>query len=137
MEFKISKGVTEDSKQLRIEVFVDEQGFEEEFDDIDDIAFHIVCHQDNIAVATGRTFKKDDTTYKIGRVAVKKDYRGKDFGLNVMKKVEETAKQQGATKTALSSQYHAKDFYIKCGYEIVGEPYLEENVKHIYMEKSL
>lgn len=137
MNFEVTKSATEHSKNLRIEVFVEEQGFEEEFDEIDDLAFHIVCFEGKTAVATGRTFKKDDNIYKVGRVAVKKDFRGKNYGLKVMQKIEEVAKEQGALKTVLSSQYHAKEFYEKCGYTIIGEPYLEENVKHIYMERIL
>lgn len=137
MEFIVSQGVTEDSRNIRMEVFVDEQGFEEEFDDIDDIAFHVVLYKDNIAIATGRTFPKDDNVYKFGRIAVKKAYRGQNFGMKIVEKLEEVVRTQGAKTAVLSSQYHAKDFYEKCGYTVVGEPYLEENVKHIFMEKNL
>lgn len=137
MDFKLTNHLPEDAKQLRIEIFVDEQGFEEEFDEIDDISIHVVCYKNNLPIATGRTFKKDDNTYKIGRIAVKKEFRGQNLGFEIIKKIEEVVLEQGALKTALSSQYQAFGFYEKCGYKIVGEPYLEENAKHIYMEKTL
>lgn len=37
-----STGLPEDAKQIRTAVFVDEQGFHEEFDETDDISIHAV-----------------------------------------------------------------------------------------------
>ena len=42
MEVKIYNKLPDEAKELRLEVFVKEQGFEEEFDDIDETAAHIV-----------------------------------------------------------------------------------------------
>ncbi|MFI3225995.1 MAG: GNAT family N-acetyltransferase [Clostridia bacterium] len=137
MEFIVAKNVTEDSKNIRLEVFVDEQGFDEEFDDIDDRAFHVILYIDGLAVATGRTFEKSQDIYKFGRIAVRKDCRGQGFGVEIVQKLEQVALEQNAKKVVLSSQYHAKDFYEKCGFSVVGEPYLEEGAKHIFMEKNI
>lgn len=137
MEFIVTKGVTQDSRDIRITVFVDEQGFDEEFDELDDRSFHVVLYVDGKSVATGRTFEKAQGIYKFGRIAVRKDQRGHNYGAKIMEKLEEVVRQQGAIKSVLSSQYQAKGFYEKCGYITVGEPYLEEGAKHIFMEKKL
>lgn len=137
MEFKVTKALNEDARAIRVEVFVDEQGFLEEFDEIDDRAFHIVLYKDKKAVATGRIFEKYNKIYKFGRIAVKKDFRQQNFGRKIMHKLEQVAKENGAIKIELSSQYHAKEFYEKCGYTVVGDVYLEENSPHIMMEKVL
>ena len=43
MKFRIyTAGLPEEAKKIRLEVFVKEQGFEEEFDSVDDTAAHIV-----------------------------------------------------------------------------------------------
>lgn len=42
MEIKIYNQLPDEAKEIRLEVFVKEQGFEEEFDDIDETAAHIV-----------------------------------------------------------------------------------------------
>ena len=41
MEIKIYNQLPDEAKEIRLEVFVKEQGFEEEFDDIDETAAHI------------------------------------------------------------------------------------------------
>ena len=45
-EIKLQKGLPADAKAIRIEVFVDEQGFHEEFDGRDDRAYHAVLYRD-------------------------------------------------------------------------------------------
>lgn len=137
MQFVVTKSVPLDAKNLRIEIFVEEQGFLEEFDEIDDYASHIVMYLDKKPVATGRIFIKEDKAYKIGRVAVKKEHRGQGLGTKVMQKLEEIAKDEKAEIIMLSSQYHAKKFYENCGYKVDGEPYLEDGAKHILMKKNI
>ena len=62
-----------EAKNIRETVFVNEQGFNYEFDDIDDIATHLVLYTDDKAAATCRFFiDKVKDTYLIGRIAVLK-----------------------------------------------------------------
>ncbi len=42
MKFKIYDFLSADAKIIRKQVFMEEQGFKNEFDDIDNISFHIV-----------------------------------------------------------------------------------------------
>ena len=79
MQIKIYNHCPEDAMWVRITVFVDEQGFRDEFDEIDNIATHLLMLDDSDhPIATCRVFRKDNTdTYIIGRLAVVKEHRGK------------------------------------------------------------
>jgi len=136
---KLTQGLINnlDAKKIREEVFIKEQGFINEFDDIDDVAYHIVLYKNGVAVATGRLFSEDNYTCKIGRVAVLKAYRKQHFGELIIKNLEEKAKELGAKQIHLSAQVQAKGFYKKLNYKCIGGVYLDEECLHILMAKSL
>ena len=52
--------VTEDTKYIRETVFVIEQGFSEEFDEIDKKSIHLLLKVNNKRAATARIFKSDN-----------------------------------------------------------------------------
>ena len=97
METVIYKGIPNYAKEVRQKVFVDEQGFHNEFDDIDETAAHIVMFdEDKIPIATCRIFW--DTvmnTYILGRLAVIKEYRGKSIGSVIVKEAEKYIQKRG------------------------------------------
>ena len=63
-----------EAKNIRETVFVNEQGFNYEFDDIDDIATHLVLYTDDKAAATCRFFidKVKDTLLNRQDSSIKK-----------------------------------------------------------------
>ena len=136
MEFQISKKLLDDASKIRLKVFKEEQGFEQEFDDKDNIATHIVGYLDNKAIATCRLFLEGNS-YHIGRFAIIKEYRGMDYGVELMKKAEQVIKNLGGQKIELSSQLRAKGFYEKCGYKAEGKIYMDEFCPHILMKKEI
>ena len=97
MEFQISKKLLDDASKIRLKVFKEEQGFEQEFDYKDNIATHIVGYLDNKAIATCRLFLEGNS-YHIGRFAIIKEYRGMDYGIELMKKAEQVIKNLGGQK---------------------------------------
>lgn len=125
-----------DCFQLRTEVFVEEQKFEEEFDAIDPIADHLLLFDRNVPVATARIFKENDW-WMIGRICVKRSYRGKQLGRQVLSLAEKRIRDEGGTKAALNAQTRAQLFYERCGYHSVGDVFFEEYCEHIRMEKRL
>ena len=137
MEYKVQKGIFDDVKNIRIEVFVDEQKFQEEFDEVDATATHIAFYDDGKAVATCRFFPIDETTYKLGRIAVVKSYRGKNIGRYVMETAEKEIKKLGGKVCKLGAQTRAQGFYEKCGYVPFGDIYKEEYCDHIMMKKII
>lgn len=58
-----------------------EQGFKYEFDETDHLAKHMLLFEDDIPVATCRFFfSVERDCYVIGRIAVSKEFRGKQYG---------------------------------------------------------
>ena len=88
MEFKIINELTKDEMSIREEVFMQEQGFKNEFDDIDDISTHIVLYDDNNSpVGCCRVYPDEAVgRFIFGRLAVRKTYRGQDMGRKIMEK---------------------------------------------------
>ncbi len=125
-----------EAREIRQEVFVNEQGFANEFDRIDETAFHAVVYTDGEASAAGRLFR-GRSGWHIGRVAVRKSFRGRGLGAFVMAALEEKAAQEGAELIRLSAQLQAEGFYEKLGYIAEGEEYLDEHCPHITMTKRL
>lgn len=141
LEYKwIDVGIIDDSfRNLRIEIFVKEQGVpeENEFDEYDLQVPHLVIFSDGEAVATGRIIPYGENTVKIGRIAVKKDKRGLGLGEKIVLELLRKAKEDGAKTVKVGAQTHAVGFYEKCGFTLVGTPeYLEENIPHydMYLE---
>lgn len=130
-------GMPKDAAQIRQSVFVEEQGFQKEFDDIDGRAYHVVVYDGKSPAATGRIFKIEDDVYSIGRVAVLKNYRGKRLGTMVLELLEKKAAELGAKQVRLSAQLQARSFYEKRGYTAYGTEYHDEFCPHIGMKKQL
>lgn len=124
---------------IRESVFVNEQGFQNEFDDIDAIAQHIVLYSDEEPIGCGRVYpdKNDPTLWHLGRLAILKPYRKCGYGSVIIAALEAKAQDFGATMIQLSAQEHAIPFYERCGYEVCGTSYLDEHVPHRDMKKAL
>lgn len=137
LEFKLVYKINEDIKKIREEVFIKEQGFQEEFDEIDDIATFVLVKYDNIPIATSRMYKSGIDEFYIGRVAVLKEYRYLKVGMKMLEILEDEVKRLKGKKIIVSSQVRAQGFYQKCGFELFGETYLDEHVPHIMMKKEI
>ena len=136
MEFRKFDTLTQDAINIRTAVFVEEQKFEEEFDGIDKYANVIICYDGEQPVAVLRYFEEDGE-YHIGRVAVMREYRGRNLGARIMQEAENEIKKEGGHFISLDAQMHAADFYRKCGYTPVGEIFLEQYCEHIKMVKNI
>ena len=112
MQVKIYDELPLEAKKIREDVFVKEQGFNEEFDIIDKTAKHILISENNIHVATCRIFySKERNSYIIGRIAVCKQYRGKKYGVRLLEYAEREIKKSGGTTAELSAQCRVSEFY--------------------------
>lgn len=138
VRYKFYTSLTDECRNIRRSVFVVEQGFQNEFDDIDNRAIHIVAYINNIAVGTARIFcGKSDGEYVIGRIAVLKDYRKCHIGSALISQAEEKARSLGARVISLSAQCRIKGFYEKMGFTAQGDIYYDEHCEHINMKKVL
>lgn len=136
MNYKKNIGLNDDIIKIRTEVFIDEQGFKDEFDKADETCFHIILYDDKKPVATCRYFKEGEN-YHIGRVAVIKEYRGCHLGNKIMQIAEDEIKNEGGQKIEISAQTRVIEFYKKLGYKQVGDVYFDEYCEHIRMIKEL
>jgi predicted GNAT family N-acyltransferase len=138
IEPKFSLGLPEDARKIRQTVFVEEQGYEHEFVNDDDDCWCLVLYFNGTPIATGRIKEVDPETYRIGRVAVLKEFRGKKVGTYVLKFLETKIRTLGGRKVILGAQIDKRGFYEKCGYHASeGEIFFDEGHPHLWMEKSL
>jgi|LAHS01.1.fsa_nt_gb predicted GNAT family N-acyltransferase len=139
IEAKFSLGLPADARMIRQKVFVEEQGYQHEFVGDDDPCWCLVLYYNKLPIATGRLLEIDPETYRIGRVAVLKEYRGKKIGTYVLKFLEVKIKTLGGHKAILHAQLEKKGFYEKCGYQVSpeGEIDYDEGHPHLMMEKEL
>lgn len=129
-----------EARAIREEVFIQEQGFQEEFDEWDDRARHLLVYDEKgDAAATARIFPMGDRPgyFYIGRVSVRRAYRGLGLGARLLCLLEQEALARGGEGIALSAQCQARPFYEKQGYTASGDVYLDEHCPHIHMEKQL
>jgi predicted GNAT family N-acyltransferase len=119
IETRVYEGIIDSAMEIRQEVFVEEQGFEDEFDDIDRRATHIVLidkyNKEEKPITTCRVFQKEGST----------------------EEAEKCVRKKGGTSISLHSQCSAKGFYQKQGYEEYGKIENEQGCPHIWMKKGL
>lgn len=138
VEIKKYTTLPEEAKRIRTEVFLDEQKFTVEFDEVDDIAAHLVMYDGEKAVAVCRYFfSEEKDCYMIGRVAVDKQCRGKNLGSRIMTAAEDFIREDGGKAVAVSAQCRVSGFYESLGYKKASDEYLDEYCPHILMKKSL
>ncbi len=138
LHFKMYEQLPLEAVQIRQEVFVEEQGFEVEFDETDHHARHIVLFDDEMPVGVCRFYLDDDkNAYVLGRVAVRKEFRGRSVGLMLVKEAKKQVRALRGDKLLLAAQTRVREFYEKQGYAAEGEEFLDEYCPHIWMSKAL
>jgi predicted GNAT family N-acyltransferase len=128
----------EQALELRERVFCGEQGVgvEAERDGLDGEAIHL-CHvRDGRVVGTCRVLIRDGIG-RLGRMAVEPSARGRGIGAELLAEAERAARAAGATRMRLHAQSAAVSLYARGGYVQVGEPFVEEGIDHVTMERDL
>lgn len=131
---RLFSSLPDEARAIREEVFQREQGFADEFDEIDGRAVHAVLYLDGEPCGTCRVFAAGGQA-RIGRVAVLRGARGKGAGGRLLAAAEEAAAAMGLAGTELAAQVRARGFYEKYGYAACSEPFDEEGCPHILMRK--
>lgn len=137
MKVEIFNSLPDAAKDIRITVFMKEQGFVQEFDALDDVCVHLVMFDGSLAVATCRLWMEADCCWHVGRLAVIKAYRGQGLGREMLQHAEAQIRALGGRAVSLHAQCRAKYFYQSCGYEPYGDVDYDEGVEHIHMKKHL
>ena len=119
-------------------MFCGEQGVElaAERDGHDDAALHVVALRAGQVLGTCRVLVSDGLG-RLGRMAVEPEQRGRGIGARLLAEAERAAAAEGATRMRLHAQTDARSLYARAGYEQEGEPFVEEGIDHVTMERAL
>ncbi|MEG0845458.1 MAG: GNAT family N-acetyltransferase [Raoultibacter sp.] len=140
MTIRYELGNKEDAFAVRTSVFIEEQGFNDEFDSIDDtIALHITAYSGTTCVGCARIFpdETDPDTFIFGRLAVLPSHRLQGLGGKILTFAEEAARKAQAKHLHLHAQCRVMPFYESFGYTAFGPIELDEQVEHIWMKKDI
>ena len=74
---------------------------------------------------------------QLGRMAVLKEYRGQGIGSALLEKAIVTAKLNQISSIHISAQFYAIDFYLKFGFEVMSDIYLDAEIPHRDMTLKL
>ncbi|MBK9328260.1 MAG: GNAT family N-acetyltransferase [Sphingobacteriales bacterium] len=131
-----------DLLQLREEVFQIEQNcIYRDIDDKDRKCWHLLLYMESGLAAYARLVP-EGISYNgytsIGRVASKTVWRKEGFGKQLMKEAIEKLVQLFPDKDIkISAQAYLQEFYEGFGFVRVSEPYMEDDIPHIAMVKSV
>ena len=123
---------------LRERVFCGEQGVsrESDLDGRDPEATHIVAVDGDDLLGTCRLVFRGDVA-RLGRLAVERDARGRGVAASILAEATRVAHEARAGRISLHAQTYAQELYVRDGYELAGEPFEEEGIEHVAMEKRL
>ena len=129
----------EAAMDLRVRVFVDEQGVdpEEEVDDLDRESVQIVGVDDTGVIATCRLRDLGGGEWKLERMVVDRRVRRNGVGGRLLAGAEREARERGAREMLLNAQRRAESFYAAHGYVPEGDTFLEAEIEHVRMRKEL
>ena len=119
---------------IRREVFIEEQNVpeDEEFDGFDSQALHLMVYVDEAPAATGRIWH-DDAGFRIGRLAVRKVFRGQKIGDLALRLLIYKAFASGAESININAQTYIMPLYRKFGFKEFGEEFIEAGIPHMAM----
>jgi predicted GNAT family N-acyltransferase len=123
-------------KAVREMVFIAEQHVPLyiEWDEYDQDAIHLLAlDYAGQAIGCARILKKG----RIGRMAVMPDWRGIGLGLALLDEAIKICKSLGMQTVAISSQTHAIKFYEKAGFIVTSEAYIDANIWHVDMQRTI
>lgn len=134
----INDPIFKEAAALRIHVFIEEQHFEYDLDDLDKTAEHLGVYNDaGEIVGAARVMYLPDHVARAGRICTRADVRGQGVGAAMMAEIEAHCKAEGVQEIILGAQERVKPFYEKAGFIPYGDPYDEEGCPHIHMKKAL
>ena len=136
---KVLSFTTKDKKlaklvfQIRQEVFVVGQNVdpELEYDEFEDISQHYLVFENDTPVATAR-WRKTEKGIKLERFSLLKKYRNKGIGTILLKKVMQDILPL-KKNIYLHSQVSAVNLYLREGFKVSDEKFMEAGIEHYFM----
>lgn len=121
---------------IRHQVFVEEQGVPAsiEWDGQDACCLHAIAEDaEGHGIGCGRLLPDGH----IGRLAVRRDWRGRGAGTALLRHLIGLATTTGHRRVELNAQVHAIAFYARQEFTVVGDVFMEAGIAHQAMERIL
>jgi predicted GNAT family N-acyltransferase len=129
---------------LRELVFCGEQGVpaEDELDTRDEDALHLVALAPDGRVVIGTLRLLLDAhdasrPAKIGRVAVRREWRRRGIALRMLELALAAARERGCTRARLAAQLEAVALYEQVGFAVESDRFEEAGIQHVWMGQLL
>lgn len=127
---------------VREQVFCREQGVSpaDELDGLDEQALHLVALApgERTAIGTLRLLPSGDgQTAKIGRVAVRRDWRRRGIATRMLEMALTRARELGCGRARLAAQLEAVALYEQAGFAIESDEFQEAGISHVWMGRAL
>lgn len=127
---------------LRRQVFIEEQGVPEalEWEEVDAFCrWFVALTQDQQVIGIVRLIDSGqrESVCKIGRMAVRPDWRRCGVGGALLDAVLKVARDDGFARVELSAQTHAIEFYAGRGFVAEGPEYQDAGIAHRSMSLAL
>ena len=143
--FKSFEGLTKTELHemmiLRQQVFVVEQDCPyQDADEKDKDSHHLIGYINGVLVAYLRLVKPGISYVEMsfGRIVTAKSHRGTGLGVALMKEgIKQSITLYGTSKNRISAQSHLLPFYQRFGFESTGKEYLEDDIPHTEMLKTI
>ena len=132
---QLSAGTLYELLRFRQAIFVVEQGSPyPDLDGLDQSAWHLLLRGDG-GLAGYLRLLPAPPSFRIGRVAVAAELRGRGFGRRLMEEALGFCREHYPGQTVvLTAQAHLVPLYCGFGFEPTGEPFDDFGVAHIDME---
>ena len=163
MAVTIKTGLRDDAFAVRRAVFMDEQGYENEFEPLDDdpACIHLTAYLDDALVGCARVFPEPlehtlapgaphapashfeegiapDQVLLLGRVAVLAAYRRQGIAAALTRAALDAARAAGARVMKLHAQEYVQALYAHEGFEAIAPvDYEDEGQPHVWMARTL
>jgi predicted GNAT family N-acyltransferase len=124
------------AQPVRLKVFVEEQGVPVglEWDQWDEASDHAIAFDaQGDAIGTARLLPDG----RIGRMAVLREWRNHGAGAALLEAMLERARQRGMIRVSLNAQTQAAGFYRRFGFVESGKVFMEADIPHVTMQRTL
>jgi len=121
---------------LRRRVFIQEQNVPEEmeWDEHDADATHfLAAEKSGQTIGCARLLPNGH----LGRMAVAVAWRNQGVGRSLLQAAQRESRKRGLNTMHISAQKQAAGFYLRHGFVIVGDDYMEAGIAHVAMQKHL
>lgn len=118
-------------KDIPKEIEVDEN------DSLNSRCDHFLAEYDGKPAGAFRCMQAGDDTVKLQRFCILKEYRNQGLGRKMTAFAEQYYRNNSFKKIELDAKFTVFEFYEKCGYRKVSDPFEEAGIPHVKMVKEL